>query len=88
MSGVLGQSEKEGSWVKISNDTIQIFSFLDKYYGLDKGIMMNRIPETDYFIFGFNQKIEINKKNNPMYIQVLDESNIKLYHMIKQVGGE
>jgi len=49
---------------------------------------MNRIPETDYFIFGFNQKIEINKKNNPMYIQVLDESNIKLYHMIKQVGGE
>ena len=88
MSGVLGQSEKEGSRVKISNDTTQIFSFLDKYYGLDKGIMINQIPDTDYFIFGFNQKITLNETNLPMYIQVLDESNIKLYNMIKHIGGE
>ena len=32
MSGLLGQIEKEGSNVKISNDTDQIFNFLDKYY--------------------------------------------------------
>jgi hypothetical protein len=88
MSGLLGQSDKQGSKVKIGSDTEQIFSFLDKYYGLDEGIMMNRIVDTDYFIFGFNQKIKLNETNIPMYIQVLDESNIKLYDMIKHVGGE
>ena len=87
MSGMLGQSEKEGSRVKISNDIDQIFHFLDKYHHLDKGIMINRIADTDYFMFGFNQKVTLNESNIPMYIQVVDESNIKLYDMVKKMGG-
>jgi hypothetical protein len=87
MSGMLGQSEKEGSRVKISNDIDQIFNFLDKYHHLDKGIMINRIADTDYYMFGFNQKVTLNESNIPMYIQVLDESNIKLYDMVKKMGG-
>ena len=88
MSGLLGQSEKEGTRVKINSDTKQIFNFLDKYYSLEEGIMMNKIPNTDYFIYGFNKKIKMNETNIPMFIQMLDESNIKLYDMIKNVGGE
>jgi hypothetical protein len=87
MSGMLGQSEKEGSRVKISNDIDQIFNFLDKYHHLDKGIMINRIADTDYYMFGFNQKVTLNESNIPMYIQVVDESNIKLYDMVKKMGG-
>ena len=88
MSGMLGQSEKEGTQVKINSDIKQIFNFLDKYYQLEEGIMINQIENTDYFIYGFNKKITMNETNIPMYIQLLDESNIKLYDMIKNIGGE
>ena len=44
--------------------------------------MVNKIPDTDYFLYGLNKKITMNETNIPMYIQVLDESNIKLYDMI------
>jgi hypothetical protein len=49
--------------------------------------MINRIADTDYYMFGFNQKVTLNESNIPMYIQVLDESNIKLYDMVKKMGG-
>ena len=49
MSGMLGQSEKEGTKVKINSDIKQIFNFLDKYYQLEEGIMINQIENTDYF---------------------------------------
>ena len=88
MSGMLGQSEKEGTKVKINSDIKQIFNFLDKYYQLEEGIMINQVENTDYFIYGFNKKITMNETNIPMYIQLLDESNIKLYDMIKNIGGE
>jgi len=88
MSGMLGQSEKEGTEVKINSDIKQIFNFLYKYYDLDEGIMINQIENTDYFIYGFNKKVSMNETNIPMYIQLLDESNIKLYDMIKNIGGE
>ena len=54
----------------------QMFNFLDKYYSLEEGIMMNKIPNTDYFIYGFNKKIKMNETNLniPMFIQMLDET--------------
>jgi ATP-dependent exoDNAse (exonuclease V) alpha subunit len=50
--------------------------------------MINKIEDTDYFIYGFNKKMKIMETNIPIYIQILDESNIRLYDMIKTVGGE
>lgn len=88
MSGMLGQSEKIGSQGKISNDINQIFNFLDKYYKLGKGIFIEKVPKTDYYLYGFNKEQILNETNIPMYLQVLDESNIKLYDMVKKMGGE
>jgi hypothetical protein len=89
MSGLLGQSDKTISkGVHINNDINQIFNFLNKYYHLDNGIMINKIENTNYYMYGFNQKVIFNESNMPMYIQVLDESNIKLYDMAKAMGGQ
>jgi hypothetical protein len=89
MSGLLGQSDKTISkGVHINNDINQIFNFLNKYYHLENGIMINKIENTNYFMYGFNQKVIFNESNMPMYIQILDESNIKLYDMIKKMGGQ
>jgi hypothetical protein len=89
MSGMLGQSSASISkQMKINNDIEQIFNFLNKYYELEQGIMINKIENTDYYMYGFNKEIKFNETNIPMYIQVLDESNIKLYDMIKAMGGK
>ena len=89
MSGMLGQSSASISkQMKINNDIEQIFNFLNKYYQLEEGIMINKIENTDYYMYGFNKEIKFNETNIPIYIQVLDESNIKLYDMIKAMGGK
>lgn len=88
MSGLLGQSERDASRGKINNDIQQIFQFLDTYYHLGTGIFINKIPDTDYYLYGFNKEQKLNETNIPMYLQVLDESNIKLYDMVKKMGGE
>lgn len=89
MSGMLGQSSaKISKNIKINNDIEQIYNFLNKYYELEDGIMINKIQDTDYFMYGFNKEVLLNESNIPMYIQVLDESNIKLYDMMKAMGGK
>jgi hypothetical protein len=89
MSGMLGQSSaKISKNMKINNDINQIFNFLNKYYELEDGVMINKIENTDYYMYGFNKEVLFNESNIPMYIQVLDESNIKLYDMTKAMGGK
>jgi hypothetical protein len=89
MSGMLGQSStKISKKIKINNDINQIFNFLNKYYELEDGVMINKIENTDYYMYGFNKEVLFNESNIPMYIQVLDESNIKLYDMVKEMGGK
>jgi hypothetical protein len=89
MSGMLGQSSaKISKNIKINKDIDQIFNFLNKYYELEQGIMMNKIENTDYYMYGFNKEVIFNENNRPMYIQVLDESNIKRYDMAKAMGGK
>lgn len=87
MSGLLGQSERISTKAKINNDLEQIFDWLDRYYHLNEGIMINKIPNTDYYLYGFNKVQMMNETNIPMYLQVLDESNIRLYDMIKTMKG-
>jgi hypothetical protein len=89
MSGMLGQSSTHTSKnIKINNDIDQIFNFLNKYYELEDGIMMNKIDDTPYYMYGFNKEVILNENNRPMYIQVLDLSNIKRYDMAKAMGGK
>jgi hypothetical protein len=89
MSRMLGQSSSTISkHIKINNDVEQIFNFLNNYYDFAEGIMINKIENTDYYMYGFNKEIKFSETNIPMYIQVVDESNIKLYDMIKEMGGK
>jgi len=89
MSGMLGQSSSTISKnIRINNDIEQIFNFLNNYYDFAEGIMINKIENTDYYMYGFNKEINFTETNIPMYIQVVDESNIKLYDMVKEMGGK
>ena len=41
----------------------------------------------DYYLYGYVQPMKYAETNIPMYIQILDWSNMRLYDMIKQSGG-
>jgi nucleoside-triphosphatase THEP1 len=88
MSGLLGQSHREAVKCKINKDKDQIFNWLHRYTDLGKGIFIKQIPNTDRFLYGIKKDYIMNETNLPMYIQVLDESNVKLYRMGKAIGGE
>lgn len=89
MSGMMGQSSSTISkHIRINNDIEQIFNFLNNYYDFAEGIMINKIENTDYYMYGFNKEIKFSETNIPMYIQIVDESNIKLYDMAKKMGGK
>lgn len=88
MSGLLGQTHREAVKCKINKDINQIFDWLHRYANVEKGVFIKQIPHTNRFLYGFKKDYIMNETNIPMYIQILDESNVRLYDMAKQVGGE
>ena len=89
ISGVLGKSKYiSGKCQQPENNIEQVFNWIDKHQGLGKKVFIDMIPQTDYFLYGYDTENILHETNLPMYIQVIDQSNIKLYDMVKQRGGQ
>jgi hypothetical protein len=90
ISGMLGRSKLTYTKGLINKSLEQIFITLDNYKNNDIELkpFMTKIDNTDYFLYGYNKDVKLYENNIPMYIQILDQSNIKLYDMIKKVDGE
>lgn len=87
ISGSLGKNKTSVSKCHINKDIEQIFSNINEYEKLDQKVFINRIPETDYYLYGIDNEMLLSETNLPMYIQVLDQANIKLYDMVKSMEG-
>ena len=90
ISGLLGRSKLTNTKGLINKSLEQIFITLDNYKNNDTDLkpFMTKIDNTDYYLYGYNKDVKLYENNIPMYIQILDQSNIKLYDMIKKTGGE
>jgi hypothetical protein len=84
MSGLLGKSKSSVSYCNINKSIEQIFHAINEYEKLDKRVFISRIPETYYYLYGTDDEVPLNETNIPMCIQVLDQSNIKIYDMVKE----
>lgn len=62
----------------------QIFYAINEYEKLDMKASINYIPESLILNTIFNEVL-LSETNLPMYIPVLDQSNIKVYDMIKEM---
>jgi len=87
LSGILGKSKSSYSYCFINKCVEQIFNIISTYEKLDKKIFINKIPNTEYFLYGIDNDVVLSETNIPMYIQILDQANIKVYDMIKEMGG-
>ena len=87
ISGSLGKNKTSVSRCHINKDIEQIFNNIYEYEKIDQKVFINRIPETDYYLYGVDNEVMLGETNLPMYIQVLDQANIKLYDMVKSMKG-
>lgn len=90
ISGMMGKNKNTYTKANINKSLEHIYITLDNYYKIDSNIkpFITKINETDYYIYGYNKDVKKYDVNIPMYIQILDQSNIKLYDMIKKIDGE
>jgi len=88
ISGLLGKNKSSVSNCNINSNIEQIFYAISEYEKLDKKVFINRIPDTDYYLYGIDDEVLSSETNLPMYIQVLDQSNIKVYNMVKEMEGK
>ena len=86
LSGFLAKTRHSTGKYSINNDLQQIFTFIHKYPDMD--LHIHKIPETDYYLYGAEKVLSMTENNIGMYIQILDQANIKLYDMVNQMGGK
>jgi hypothetical protein len=89
ISGLLGKNKTTYSKGHINKSLEQIYNTIHNYKEQDKDIIpfINKIDD-EYYLYGFNKDKKKYDINIPMYIQILDQANIKLYDMIKKADGE
>jgi hypothetical protein len=90
ISGMLGKSKSTHTKANINKSLEHIYITLNNYKNQDNEIkpFITKIEETEYYLYGYNKDVKLYENNIPMYIQILDQSNIKLYDMIKKADGE
>lgn len=90
ISGMMGKNKMTNTQALINKSLEQIYITLNNFKNQDTEILpfINKIDNTDYYLYGYNKDVKLYDVNIPMYIQILDQSNIKLYDMIKKVDGE
>lgn len=87
-SGMLGKNDVKSCQCYINNDLNQIFNFINNYKDKGYKLFSHKIEDTDFYMYGYEVKKQLNETNIPMYIQILDYNNIRMYDMMKEVGGE
>ena len=85
MSGMMAKTKCCTGKYSINSDINQIFAFIREYP--DFRPIIKRIPETDYYLYGAEKDLQMTDNNLGMYVQLLDQSNIKLYDLVKKMGG-
>lgn len=90
ISGMMGKNKMTYTKANINKSLEHIYITLNNYKNQDNEILpfINKIDNTNYYIYGYNKDIKIYDVNIPIYIQILDQANIKLYDMIRKVNGQ
>lgn len=86
ITGFLGKHKTDKYVVRLNTDTDVIWNdFTEQEFHHNKTFMYKC---DEFYLYGYVNPQVLAENNIPMYIQVLDASNIRLYDMIKQSGGE
>jgi len=86
ITGFLGKHKTDKYVVRLNTDTDVIWNdFTEQEFHHNKTFMYKC---DEFYLYGYTNPQVLAENNIPMYIQILDASNIRLYEMIKQSEGE
>ena len=91
ITGMLGKTKQSSYTTSITTDINEVWECLNANNDKvdDFFLKQEKYDETrTLYIYGFKNKSEIFTNNLPMYIQILDQSNIKLHQLQMKMGGE
>lgn len=90
ITGMMGKTKQSSYNISITTDMNEVWNGLeDNTDKLDNFIFKNiGTDDKPLYVYGFKNKKNIYTNNLPMYIQILDQSNIKLHQLAKHIGGE
>jgi hypothetical protein len=85
ITGFLGKHQSKKYFPKLTTDIETVWSdFNTEPFHTNQTFLYK---SGDYYLYGYVQPMNYVETNLPMYIQILDWSNIRLYDMIEQSGG-
>ena len=86
ITGFLGKHSSERYVARMNTDGEVVWNDFHSDEEFHKNeTFMYRVEE--FYIYGYIVKQDFAENNIPMYIQILDQSNIRLYNMIEESGG-
>lgn len=81
--GTLGRTSMSKVYARMDTDANTVFTD----FNADKDGEPFIYAASDMYVYGRRCKYELSEHNVPQWIQVLDQSNIRLFRMIKESGG-
>jgi hypothetical protein len=91
LSGYLGKSDKKYYDVRLNTDLESVWSWFVRRGVAHKDVFVKTFDLADdrsVYLYGKQVKAELSENNVPMFIQLKDFSNMRLYDMIKAMGGK
>lgn len=88
IAGCLGADSRKNQFLKVNKDLGQVSNNIyenEKNHPERKTIIHK---EQDYYIYGVETKTYIINNNRPVYLQVIEQSNIKLYNLQKKIQAQ
>ena len=85
ITGYLGKTQTKQVMAKLTTDIHSVWNDYTKPE-YQEDAFLRQIQ--NYYVYGRKQTYRQAEINVPMYIQILDQSNIRLFDMIKQSGGD
>ncbi len=83
ISGTFGKHHQTTTFMKVDNNKEEALSYLSKQEDNEVVFYQN----DGIYLFGKKENTQLLSNNIPMYIQILDQSNIMLYELTREVGG-
>ncbi len=86
ITGMLGKHQTKRYIAKMNTDVQVVWDDFSNPEFNEKDTFFYKVDE--YYIYGYIVENEMVENNIPMYIQVLDQANVRLYNMTKATGAK
>ena len=87
ITGMLGKHKATNTKCFINKSIEHIFNSLNQFKNAKvSSVFVQKLPNTDYKLFGYDNDKILNETNIPMYIQIIDQANIKVFEMAQKLG--